>query len=841
SFQITLHCVSHSLPDASCCLCFFPGDDDFLLGLGELPETFPSDPPEPLPHFLLEPEDAYIIKNKAVNLYCTATPAAQIYFKCNGEWVHQREHTIEERVDETSGQSHTHTPSLYFMGRKHYGCSDVCWQTVSLSPFFTVLRKTFEQEPLGKEVSLEQEVLLQCRPPEGIPPAEVEWLKNEEIIDPADDRNFYITIDHNLIIKQARLSDTANYTCVAKNIVAKRRSTTATVIVYVDGEWADWSKWSACNTECMQWRKRECNAPAPQNGGKDCDGVTLQSQNCTDGLCLQTALGGDEVALYVGIVMAVVMCLIVSAIVALLVYRRTHRRFHSDIMDSSVLNGGFQSVSIKQARSADLLAATPDLSTAAALYRGPVYALHDISDKIPMTSSPLLEPLPLPLPNLKIKVYNSSVTHSLLDSDPMTLRNQTLARARDPTCTALGLFNSLGGHLIIPNSGVSLLVPAGAIPQGRVYEMFVTIQRTESLRPVVGDREAVLSTVVSCGPAGALLTRPVILTLHHCAHAHSDDWQIILKSHTQQDQWEDVVVVGEENFTTSCYVQLGEEACHILTETLGSYCLIGQSVCPSAAKRIKLAVFGPVVTAGVDYHIRVYCLDDTQDTLKEVLQIEKQIGGKLLDEPKSLNFSYSNHNLRLSIHDIHSQWKSKLLTKYQELSFSQVWSGSVRRLHCSFTLERQSGLHCSFLCCKLCIRQVEGEGQIFQLYTTLSERLCLTDVRPLQGLFSVISYCSITVLAGPSAFRIPVSIRSKLCSSLDVPHTRGNDWRILAHKLNLDRYLNYFATKTSPTGVILDLWEAQHFPTGNLNQLATVLEEMGRHDNSIATAMAKEQ
>lgn len=46
-----------------------------------------------------------------------------------------------------------------------------------------------------------------------------------------------------------------------------------------DGRWSCWSSWSECRGGSRE-RRRQCNNPAPQNGGAPCLGKSLQTQAC---------------------------------------------------------------------------------------------------------------------------------------------------------------------------------------------------------------------------------------------------------------------------------------------------------------------------------------------------------------------------------------------------------------------------------------------------------------------------------------------------------------------------------------------------------------------------------
>lgn len=50
------------------------------------------------------------------------------------------------------------------------------------------------------------------------------------------------------------------------------------------------------------------------------------------------------------------------------------------------------------------------------------------------------------------------------------------------------------------------------------------------------------------------------------------------------------------------------------------------------------------------------------------------------------------------------------------------------------------------------------------------------------------------------------------------------------------RNLCYFARQESPSAVILSLWEAQHQDTGDLDSLASALEEIGKVHSTHSTS-----
>ena len=76
---------------------------------------------------------------------------------------------------------------------------------------------------------------LRCIPPDGNPVAELSWTKNGVTVDPKQDPNYIISNEGNLLIVAAKLSDMANYSCVAENVANRRVSPPARLTVY--GTW----------------------------------------------------------------------------------------------------------------------------------------------------------------------------------------------------------------------------------------------------------------------------------------------------------------------------------------------------------------------------------------------------------------------------------------------------------------------------------------------------------------------------------------------------------------------------------------------------------------------------
>lgn len=148
---------------------------------------------------------------------------------------------------------------------------------------------------------------LKCTLPSSTPPAVRSWQKNNVKIESSS--AITLTQDGSLIIHSAKVLDSGNYTCVAKNIVGKRVSVAVPVVVKSEKRW---SEWSTCSTDCVKVRQRNCNAKSPE----DCLGKEVETADCRDGGCEEKVTESADRIIYISLISVSVLCVVLAALFA---------------------------------------------------------------------------------------------------------------------------------------------------------------------------------------------------------------------------------------------------------------------------------------------------------------------------------------------------------------------------------------------------------------------------------------------------------------------------------------------------------------------------------------------
>ncbi|XP_034738598.1 hemicentin-1 isoform X2 [Etheostoma cragini] len=134
-------------------------------------------------------------------------------------------------------------------------------------------------EPVQTVVDAGSTVVLNCQA-NGEPTPAIEWSRQGRSL-LGNDR-FSSLSNGSLRISSAQKEDTAEYECVARNLLGSVL-VRVTLTVRVHGGYSEWAEWGRCSVSCgvgTQKRLRQCNNPLPANGGRHCAGSDTETHSC---------------------------------------------------------------------------------------------------------------------------------------------------------------------------------------------------------------------------------------------------------------------------------------------------------------------------------------------------------------------------------------------------------------------------------------------------------------------------------------------------------------------------------------------------------------------------------
>ncbi|XP_053573525.1 tight junction protein ZO-1 [Bombina bombina] len=141
----------------------------------------------------------------------------------------------------------------------------------------------------------------------------------------------------------------------------------------------------------------------------------------------------------------------------------------------------------------------------------------------------------------KYQPNNVNAVPKAIPVSPSALEDDEEDDAHTVVATARGVFNSNGGVLSSIETGVSIIIPQGAIPDGIEQEIYFKVCRDNSILPPLDKEkgETLLSPLVMCGPHGLKFLKPVELRLPHCASMTPDG---------DPKHWQNKSLPGDPNY-----------------------------------------------------------------------------------------------------------------------------------------------------------------------------------------------------------------------------------------------------------------------------------------------------
>ncbi|XP_028301363.1 hemicentin-1 isoform X2 [Gouania willdenowi] len=138
---------------------------------------------------------------------------------------------------------------------------------------------TITVEPVETVLDAGSSAVLNCQA-EGEPTPMMEWSRQGR---PLLGNDRFLTLSNgSLRISRAQKEDTAEYECVARNLLGSVL-VRVSLTVRVHGGFSEWTDWGICSVSCgagAQKRLRQCTNPLPANGGRHCAGPDLETRRC---------------------------------------------------------------------------------------------------------------------------------------------------------------------------------------------------------------------------------------------------------------------------------------------------------------------------------------------------------------------------------------------------------------------------------------------------------------------------------------------------------------------------------------------------------------------------------